>query len=121
VVTVMLVALAVVNAIFITWATVLDTRHTSALARALGVTPREVSAGLAAAQALPALAGAVLGIPAGIALFSTATPDDAPAPPLWVLVALVPATAVAIALLTSIPARLAARQRITEALDAEPA
>ena len=49
------------------------------------------------------------------------TPDDAPAPPLWVLVALVPATAVAIALLTSIPARLAARQPIAEALDAEPA
>jgi hypothetical protein len=37
------------------------------------------------------------------------------------LVALVPATAVAIALLTSIPARLAARERIAEALDAEPA
>ena len=121
VVTVILVALAVINAIFITWATVLDTRHASALARALGVTPREASAGLAAAQALPALAGAVLGIPAGIALFSAVTPDDAPAPPLWVLVALVPATAVAIALLTSIPARLAARQPIAEALDAEPA
>ncbi len=121
VVTVILVGLAVINAIFITWATVLDTRHASALARALGVTPRAMSAGLAAAQALPALAGAVLGIPAGIALFSAVTPDDAPAPPLWVLVALVPATAVAIALLTSIPARLAARQRIAEALDAEPA
>jgi ABC-type antimicrobial peptide transport system permease subunit len=121
VITVMLVALAVVNAIFITWATVLDSRQASALARALGVTPREVSAGLAAAQALPALAGAVLGIPAGIALFSAAATDDAPAPPLWVLIALVPATAVAIALLTSIPARLAARQPIAEALDAEPA
>ena len=120
-VTVLLVTLAVVNAILITWATVLDARHASALARALGVTPREASAGLAAAQTLPALAGAILGIPAGIALFSAATPDDAPAPPLWVLVALVPATAVAIALLTSIPARLAARQPIAEALDAEPA
>lgn len=32
-------ALAAVNAIVITWATVLDKRHTSALARALGATP----------------------------------------------------------------------------------
>ena len=120
-ITAMLVVLAVVNAIFIAWATVLDTRHASALARALGVTPREVSAGLAAAQALPALAGAVLGIPAGLALFSVVTPDEAPVPQLWVLIALVPATAVAIALLTSIPARLAARQQIAEALDTQPA
>jgi len=119
-ITAMLVMLAVVNAILIAWATVLDTRHASALARALGVTPRDVSAGLAAAQALPSLAGAVLGIPAGLALFSVATPDDAPNPPLWALIALVPATAVAVALLTSIPARLAARQPIAAALVAEP-
>ena len=119
-ITSMLVVLAVVNAIFIAWATVLDTRHASALARALGVTPRDVSAGLAAAQALPALAGAVLGIPAGLALFSMVSPDDAPNPPLGVLIALVPATTVGIALLTSIPARLAARQRIAETLAAEP-
>jgi ABC-type lipoprotein release transport system permease subunit len=100
---------------------VLDTRHASALARALGVTPREASASLAAAQALPALAGAILGIPCGIALLAAIAPDDAPDPPLWGLVALVPATVVAIALLASIPARLAARQPVAEALDVEPA
>jgi len=121
VITVMLVGLALVNAVFVTWATMLDTRHVSALARALGVTPREVSAGISAAQVLPALAGAVLGIPAGMALFSGISPDDAPAPPLWALVAVVPATAVAIAVLTSIPARLAARQPVAEALDVDPA
>jgi ABC-type antimicrobial peptide transport system permease subunit len=121
VITAMLVALACVNAIFVTWATVLDTRHASALARALGVTPREASASLAAAQALPALAGAILGIPGGIALLAAIAPDDAPDPPLWGLVALVPATVVAIALLASIPARLAARQPVAEALNAEPA
>ena len=38
--TVMLATLAAVNAIFITWATALDARHSSALARALGATPR---------------------------------------------------------------------------------
>src|SRR4030095_16853131 len=55
VVMVILLSLAAVNAIFITWATVLDNRHSSALARALGATPPEVSAALAAAQVLPAL------------------------------------------------------------------
>jgi hypothetical protein len=55
VVMVMVLSLAAVNAIFITWATVLDNRHSSALARALGATPREASFALAAAQVLPAL------------------------------------------------------------------
>jgi putative ABC transport system permease protein len=68
--TVILLALAAVNAIVITWATVLDNRHSSALTRALGATPGEMSTALATAQVLPALIGAVLGVPAGIALFS---------------------------------------------------
>ncbi|MGD0928231.1 MAG: hypothetical protein ABR926_23905 [Streptosporangiaceae bacterium] len=45
VLTVVLVALAVLNAIVTAWATVLDARHSSALARALGATPQQVSAG----------------------------------------------------------------------------
>jgi putative ABC transport system permease protein len=67
VITITLVALAAVNAIFVTWATALDARHSAALARALGATPQQVSAGLSAALMLPALAGALLGIPGGIA------------------------------------------------------
>nr|BFE88967.1 hypothetical protein GCM10020093_115680 [Planobispora longispora] len=39
VVTIMLLSLAAVNAVVITWAAVLDNRHSSALARALGATP----------------------------------------------------------------------------------
>ena len=39
VITVTLVALAAVNAIFVTWATALDAKHSSALSRALGATP----------------------------------------------------------------------------------
>ena len=72
VLTVALVALAVLNAVFTAWATVLDARHSSALARALGATPQQVSGGLAAAQVLPALPGALLGIPLGIGLFAAA-------------------------------------------------
>jgi putative ABC transport system permease protein len=42
---VIMVVLAAINAIFITQATVLDAQRPSALARALGATPRQVSAG----------------------------------------------------------------------------
>src|SRR5262249_40223599 len=69
-ITITLVTLAAVNAIVLTWATALDARHSSAVSRALGATPKQVSAGLSAAQVLPALAGAALGIPGGIALFA---------------------------------------------------
>jgi hypothetical protein len=57
-----LVGLAALYAVFVTRATAIDAKHFSALARALGATPHEVSTGLSAAQAQPALAGAVLGI-----------------------------------------------------------
>jgi ABC-type lipoprotein release transport system permease subunit len=119
VITVMLVTLAAVNAVFITWATALDARHSSALARALGATPREVSAGLSAAQVLPALTGAVLGIPGGIGLYMAVVPDEAPIPPLWWLLAVVAGTVLAVTVLTTIPARLGARRPVGEILQAE--
>lgn len=68
VITIMLVALAVLNAVFTTWATVLDARRSSALMRALGARESQVSAGLVVAQVLSALPGAIVGIPLGIAL-----------------------------------------------------
>jgi len=102
-VTIMLVAQAAVNAICITWATALDTRHSSALARALGATPDQVSAGLAMSQLLPALAGAVLGLPGGIALAEALDDDPVTIPPLWQLLGVVSGTVIAIAVLTAIP------------------
>jgi putative ABC transport system permease protein len=121
--TVMLLSLAAVNAIVITWATVLDNRHSSALARALGATPREVSTALAVAQVLPALAGAVLGIfPAGFVLFAAINAitggdsDRATLPSLWQLVALVVATVLVVAALTAVPARLGGRRPVAESL-----
>jgi putative ABC transport system permease protein len=126
--TVILLCLAAINAIVITWATVLDNRHPSALARALGATPRDVSAALAAAQVLPALAGAVLGVfPGGFALFAAIIAitggdrDRATLPSLWQLCALVLATAFAVAVLTAVPARLGGRRPVTETLQGEPA
>jgi putative ABC transport system permease protein len=126
VVMVILLSLAAVNAIFITWATVLDNRHSSALARALGATPGEVSSALAAAQVLPALAGAILGVfPGGFALFAAINAitggdsDRATLPPLWQLLAVVLATVLVVAALTAVPARLGGRRPVTETLQAE--
>jgi putative ABC transport system permease protein len=118
-ITVMLVAQAAVNAIFITWATVLDARHSSALARALGATPQQLSAGLSAAQVLPALAGAVLGIPGGLGLIAAVTPGTTTVPPLWQLLAVVPGTVLVIAGLTAIPARISARRPTAQILQSE--
>jgi ABC-type lipoprotein release transport system permease subunit len=126
VVMVILLCLTAVNAIFSTWATVLDNRHSSALACALGATSREVSAALAAAQVLPALAGAVLGVfPGGFALFhaiNAITGGDshrATLPSLWQLLTVVLATVLVVAALTAVPARLGGRRPVTETLQAE--
>ena len=116
---VMLVAQAAVNAVFITWATVLDARRTSALARALGATPGQVAAGLSAAQVLPALAGAIVGIPAGLELFAAVSPDDAPTPSAWWLLATVAGTVVVVTALTAIPARASARRPVAAVLRSE--
>jgi putative ABC transport system permease protein len=118
VIAITLAALAAVNAIFITSATALDARHSSALARALGATPQQVSAGLSAAQVLPALVGAILGIPGGVALFA-AVGDSTTIPPLWQLLAVVAGTVLVVAGLTAIPARLSARRPVAEILQAE--
>ena len=124
--TVILLALAAVNAIVITWATVIDNRHAAALVRALGATPREVSTATAAAQLLPALLGAVLGIfPGGYLLFEaiiTITDGDsakATLPGPWQLLVLVLATVLTVAALTSVPASLGSRRPVTETLSTE--
>jgi ABC-type lipoprotein release transport system permease subunit len=119
-ITVMLILLAGVNAIFITWATALDARRALALARALGATPQQVTAAISAAQTLPALAGALIGIPAGKALIAAVNHGATMThPPLWPLLAVIPGTMLVIASLTAIPSRLAARRSIAEILQAE--
>jgi putative ABC transport system permease protein len=120
VVTVVMVILAAANAIFTTWATVLDARLFSAIARSLGTTPQQTVAGLLAAQLLPALAGAILGIPAGKALYG-AVQNGGPqgSPPAWWLLTMVLGMLLAVAGLTAIPARIGARRPVAEILQAE--
>ena len=122
VLTVVLVALTVLNAVCAAWATVLDTGRASALARALGASPGQVTAGIAAAQVLPAVPGALLGIPLGIGLFAAAAQGAGiVVPPAWWLAAAVLGTLVAIAVLAAIPARVGARRPVSPVLQAETA
>ena len=114
VLTVVLVALAVLNAICAAWATVLDARQFRRRWPARSARPRSRSApGCRAAQVLPALPGALLGIPLGIGLFAVANgAGTMTIPPAWWLTAAVLGTLVAVAGLTSIPARIGARRPV---------
>jgi putative ABC transport system permease protein len=120
--TVALVALAAVNALLITSAMVVDARRSSAVARALGATPGQVSAGLSGAQVLPALIGALLGIPGGFGLVNAVRHNAGSVvttPPVWWLAAVVIGTAVVVAALTAVPARIGARRSVAVVLQTE--
>ena len=119
VITLALVILAVLNAVFTAWATVLDARHASALIRALGASPGQVRAGLAAAQVLSALPGAIIGVPLGIVLFKAVSGGQAASPPaLWLAVTVL-GTLLAVAGLTTVPARIGTRRPAAVILQAE--
>jgi putative ABC transport system permease protein len=111
--TVVLVALTVLNAIGAAWATVLDARQAPALVRALGASPRQVSSGIAAAQVLPAVPGVLAGIPLGIGLFAAAAHGPgAVVPPASWLAAAVLGTLLALAALAVLAARAGARRPV---------
>jgi putative ABC transport system permease protein len=120
VITIMLVVLAALNAIFTTWATVIDARRASALMRALGARVPQVSSGLVVAQVLAALPGAIVGVPLGIGLFAVVVKDGSLPPVSWLVAAVLGALLV-MAALTVVPARLGARQPAAEVLQAEAA
>jgi len=120
--TVVLVTLAVLNAVFAAWATALDARRVSALAQALGASPRQLSAGISAAQVIPALPGALLGVPLGIGLFAAANHAGiVTVPPASWLAAAVLGTLLAVTVLVNIPARIGARSPVSEILSADTA
>ena len=118
VITVLLVTLAALTAIFTAWATVLDARRASAVALALGATPRQVRAGLATAQVMSALPGAILGVPLGLGLFKIAAKGLSGLPPAPWLIAAVLGAVVVMAALTSVPARIGTRRPVAEMLQA---
>jgi putative ABC transport system permease protein len=121
VITISLVTLAALTAIFAAWATVLDARRASAVTLALGATPQQVRAGLVMAQVIPALPGAIGGLPLGIVLFKVAGHHLNGLPPaLWLAAALL-GTVFVVAALTSVPARIGLRRPVAEMLQTEAA
>lgn len=120
VIAVMLVVLAAVNAAFVAWTTVLDTRHSAALARALGATPDQIAVGLSVAQLLPAIFGAFLGIPGGIGFYIAARngPGTTTLPSALWLAALVIAMLTIVAVFIAVPTRLGVRRPVAEILQA---
>jgi putative ABC transport system permease protein len=121
VITILLVTLAALTAIFTAWATVLDSRRASAVTLALGATPQQVRAGVATAQAMSALPGAILGVPLGIGLFKVAAKGLSGLPSAPWLAAAVLGASFAVVVLTSIPARIGTRRPVAEILQAEEA
>jgi putative ABC transport system permease protein len=115
-----LLVVGAINLLFTTSATVLDAQRPMALARALGATPRQVTAGLASAQLVPTLIAAVLGFPIGLFLYLAAGGNPTQAnPPIMLLLAVIPGTLIAVAALTTIPARLGANRPVVEVLRAD--
>jgi putative ABC transport system permease protein len=120
VLSVILVTLAAVSTTFTAWAAVIDARIPTALARALGATPRQISAGLSTAQLLPGLVAACMGIPIGLLLYQLAGGRlNEGLPPLLWLLAVIPATLIAVAFVTWMPVRIGARRPIAEVLRTE--
>jgi putative ABC transport system permease protein len=122
VLTAAVLVLASLNAIFTTWATVMDSRQAFALARSLGATPSQTVRGLLVTQLLPALPGAVVGVPMGIGLVLAA--DDGgtfTVPPAWWLAAAVAVALAVVVVLTAVPAWIGARRPVAEILQAETA
>ena len=98
----------------------IDARIATALARAFGATPRQITAGLTTAQLVPGLAAACLGIPAGLLLFQAAGGQlNEAVPPLLWLLAVILGTLITVTAVTFIPARIGARQAIAEVLRTE--
>ncbi|RBQ16741.1 ABC transporter permease [Spongiactinospora rosea] len=118
-VTVLLVALAVVNTIVFTWTTAMEAQANMAIARTLGATPGQITTGLSAAQLLPSLPGALIGVPLGIGLHALFAARNATQPPASWLLGAALAILLATAALTALPARLAARRPVAQALSAE--
>jgi putative ABC transport system permease protein len=118
-ITISLVTLTALITIFTAWATVLDARRASAVSLALGATPRQVRAGLAMAQVIPAVPGAILGLPLGIGLFKVAGHGLSGLPPVLWLVAAVLGTVFVVAALTSVPAQIGLRRPVAEMLQTE--
>jgi hypothetical protein len=68
---------------------------------------------------LPAFAGALLGVPGGLALWGALSNDEAATPTFSQLLTVVVGAVLVVAALTAIPARLGARRPVADILQSE--
>jgi putative ABC transport system permease protein len=114
------IVLAVLNILVASWSAAVDAQRASAIARTLGATPGQVTAGLSVTQVLPAVPGAILGVAVGVGVIELLTVGDAKVvPPLPWLVTIALGTLATVAVLTAVPARAAARRSLAGVLSAE--
>ncbi|GAA2662936.1 hypothetical protein GCM10010400_22670 [Streptomyces aculeolatus] len=118
--TVALVALSVLNTVFVGWSAAVQARRALAVTRTLGATPGQVIAALCTAQLLPAVGAIAVGIPLGIGLFALFSAVVVTPPGTWLATA-APAALLAVAALTALPAWLHTRSPAGRVLNAEPA
>jgi putative ABC transport system permease protein len=118
-VTLALVALSTLNTVLLGWSTAVQARRALTITRSLGGTPAQMVSALCVAQILPALPGVAVGVPAGLGLYWVLGTHITP--PGSQLLTAAFAILLAIALLTSLPARIHTRRPAGQALDAEPA
>ncbi|MFD7061307.1 FtsX-like permease family protein [Streptomyces sp. NPDC059906] len=118
-VTLVLVALSVLNTVLLGWSTAVQARHTLAVARTLGATPGQVTAALCVAQLLPAVPGVAAGVPAGLVLYWLFGTQVMP-PGAWLLAAAL-AVLLTVGALTALSARAHTRVPVGRALSAERA
>lgn len=116
-----LVVVALVNAVLVTWATVQDARHATAVERALGASPEQATLAVVVAQLISALPGALAGVPVGIGLYLVVGRHSSGVPSAAGFLAVVVATVVVVAGLTTLPARVGARRPVAGVLQAETA
>ena len=117
---VIVLVIAAINLLFTTWATVLDAQRPTAIARALGATPRQVAVGLSSAQLATGLIAVILGIPVGLGFYLVAGGNPAQAnPPILLMLGVIPATLFIIAGLTIVPAYIVAHRPVAEVLRSE--
>ncbi|MEV1006193.1 FtsX-like permease family protein [Streptomyces sp. NPDC049881] len=118
-VTVAILALSVLNTVYVSWSTAVQARRALAVARTLGATPGQVIVALCTAQLLPAIGGIAVGVPIGIGLFALFSAVVVIPPASW-LAAAAPAVLLAVAALAALPAWLHTRSPAGRILNAEP-
>ena len=94
-----------------------DSQRPSALARALGATPGQITTATACAQVGPSVIASLAGIPAGLILYAAASGNPIRASiPITALLLLIPITMLAVATLATIPAYIGAQRPVATVL-----